>query len=241
MFKYKYTLIACCLIIIIYFLEIKYPLLISEKTKTYQNNIYTRNNSPIWNNEIEDTRIKTIEIPDNYSSWAVLFYKSAQKQIWVVNSYDFSNWYYWNWWYPPDNIWVCSDVIRRAFEDNNIDFKKNIDIDMKKNLSLYNTNFDSNINFRRVKNINIYLSRNSKKLTNEIIPEDEKNLVEWQAWDIVIFDQLPSSKLWHIWIISDRRTPSWVPYMLDNHWYWVKISITPLERPTKIIGHYRYF
>jgi len=60
-------------------------------------------------------------------------------------------------------------------------------------------------------------------------------------WDIVIFDIMPNKWLWHIWIISDIRRYDWVPYMLDNHWYWVSTRITPLEWPTKIIGHYRYF
>jgi len=62
-----------------------------------------------------------------------------------------------------------------------IDFKNLIDEDIKNNLSLYKTTFDSNINFRRVKNINTFLSRKSKILTNELIPENKNNLIEWQT------------------------------------------------------------
>jgi uncharacterized protein YijF (DUF1287 family) len=72
-------------------------------------------------------------------------------------------------------------------------------------------------------------------------PWDKINLSDWQTWDIVVFDELSPKNLWHIWIISDKRSPDWVPYMIDNHWYWVSIRITPLDWPTKIIWHYRYF
>lgn len=173
-------------------------------------------------------------------SW-VLLYKNATKQIWIVTKYDFSNWYYSNWWFPPVGIWVCSDVIRMAYGEMNIDIKKLVDEDISKNPSIYKTNFDSNINFRRVKNLKIFFDRNSKILTNELIPNNIKNLETWQVWDIVIFDELPHNHLWHIWIISPQRRDDWVPYMIDNHWDWVNISITPLDWPTKIIGHYRYF
>lgn len=182
-----------------------------------------------------------ITVPNLASSWAKLFYNSAVKQIGIVNAYDFSNWYYKNWWYPPGNLWVCSDVIRRSFKEINIDFKNLIDADIKQNNDLYNTKFDSNINFRRVKNINTFLGRKSKKLTNTLIPGDIKNLTEWQTWDIVIFDKMLTSSLWHIGIISEKRRSDWVPYMIDNHGYWVDIRITPLDWSTKIVGHYRYF
>lgn len=180
-------------------------------------------------------------VQDYSSTWAKSFYNWALKQIWVVKKYDFSNWYYWGWWFPPDDIWVCSDVIRRSFLTVGIDFKKLIDSDIKQNLSLYNTNFDSNVNFRRVKNINTFFSRKSKILTNELLSNNVSNLEKWQTWDIVIFDQIPKKGLLHIAIITDKRRKDWVPYMLDNHWYWVDIKITPLDWSTKIIGHYRYF
>jgi len=191
-----------------------------------------------WHNNIS---YKKVVVPNLASTWAQLFYSSALAQVGVVNSYDFSNWYYWSWWYPPENIGVCSDVIWRAFREINIDFKDLLDTDIKQNNGLYNTNFDSNINFRRVKNIDTFFERKSRKLTNKLIPGDINNLKEWQVWDIVIFDKMLTSNLWHIGIISNKRWDDWVPYMIDNHGYWVNIRITPLDWSTKIIGHYRYF
>ena len=57
----------------------------------------------------------------------------------------------------------------------------------------------------------------------------------------MIFEVLPANHLWHIGIIADTRRADGVPYMLDNHGNGVGIFITPLEWPTKIIGHFRPF
>jgi uncharacterized protein YijF (DUF1287 family) len=51
-----------------------------------------------------------------------------------------------------------------------IDFKKLLDEDMKTYPAEYPNKFDSNINFRRVKNINVFLSRKSKALNNVMNP-----------------------------------------------------------------------
>lgn len=192
-----------------------------------------------WNKT--QTKPKVV-IPNLASIQAVKFYSWALIQIGVVTSYDHSNWYYSSWWwFPPLDTWVCSDVIRRAFLEMNIDLKKLVDEDIKKNPQIYKTKFDSNINFRRVKNLDIFFKRKAKNLTNELIPNNVENLSNWQVWDIVVFDALPPKNLWHIAIISNLRTDNWVPLILDNHWDWVDITITPLDWPTKIIGHYRYF
>lgn len=182
-----------------------------------------------------------IVIPNLASIQAVKFYSWALKQIGVITNYDHSNWYYSSWWwFPPQDTWVCSDVIRRTFNEMNIDFKNLIDDDIRKSPDSYDTKFDSNINFRRVKNLNIFFKKKSKILTSELIPNNIKNLTEWQTWDIVVFDALPPKNLWHIAIISNLRADNWVPYMIDNHWDWVYITITPLDWPTKIIWHYRF-
>lgn len=57
----------------------------------------------------------------------------------------------------------------------------------------------------------------------------------------MVFDENPIRKLMHIGIISDVRQEDGVPYMIDNHGYGTNILMTPLEWPTKIVGHYRYF
>lgn len=182
-----------------------------------------------------------IEVPNIATDEAKNFAKNAEKQIGIVTKYDFLNGYYGNGGFPPDDTGVCSDVIWRAFREENIDFKAKIDEHMKKFPHLYASNFDSNINFRRVKNIDIYLQNTAKSLTTEILPWNRENLAEWQVGDIVLFDALPPKNLWHIGIISEKRRADGVPYMIDNHGNGVEIIFTPLDWPTKIVGHYRMF
>ncbi len=182
-----------------------------------------------------------IKIADVSTASGRSLFLSAKKQIWVVNTYDHGNGYYGNGGYPPDDTWVCTDVIWRTYRDMWIDLKAKIDTDMRKNTTAYSSKFDSNINFRRVKNQKAYFSRTAKSLTTNMIPNDVKNLTLWQAWDIIIFDELPTSHLMRIGIITDIRRKDGVPYMIDNHGYGTNIKITPLDWPTKIVWHFQIF
>ncbi len=182
-----------------------------------------------------------ISIPDTSSDKAKEFVVAAKRQIGVTKTYDFTNGYYGDWWFPPENTWVCTDVIWRAYRNFWMNFKSEIIAHQRLNPDLYENFGDSNISFRRVKNMNIFFKKTTKVLTNNLIPWNEENLLEWQQGDIVIFDALPPKNLWHIWIISDKRNAQWVPYMIDNHWMWTSIRITPLDWKTPIIWHYRSF
>ncbi len=180
-------------------------------------------------------------IPITASSWAILFLEKAKEQIWVVKTYDHGNGYYSHGGSPPPDTGVCTDVIWRAYRDIGIDFRANFQKDVESYPLLYDGDLDSNINYRRVKRLQVYFSRTAKVLTNAIVPNDLDTLKEWQPWDIVIFEELPSNHLWHIGIISDIRWDNGVPFMLDNHGDGVGITITPLDWPTKVIGHFRPF
>lgn len=149
---------------------------------------------------------------------------------------------YYSWWYPPENEWVCSDVIWRAFKEMWVDLKSLVDNDIKNNLSDYSRvdwNPDPNIDFRRVPNLEVFFKNHSISLTKEIIAWDINNLSNWQAWDIVIFWK-PKD---HIAIVSDKRNKDWVPYIIHNSapfpreddWliYWNE-NISP------IIWHFRW-
>ena len=169
----------------------------------------------------------------------------------VKNKTTYKSWYY-SWGYPPKNEWVCTDVVWRALKNTWYDLKKMIDWDISKNISKYSRvawKPDSNIDFRRVPNLETYLKRNAVSLTTKVIPNDIKNLEQWQAWDIVIFwnhwnNRVKTQKkaLDHTAIISDKRNKNWVPFIIhnsapvpkENDWliYWD-------ENISKIIGHYR--
>jgi uncharacterized protein len=184
--------------------------------------------------------VPTPQIAITASTGAIAFLEKAKEQIGVVQTYDHSNGYYSNGGFPPEDTGVCSDVIWRVYREMGIDFRRGFQADVEKNPLLYSGDLDPNINYRRVKRLQVYFSRMAEILTNEMIPGDEKNLSLWQPGDIVIFDALPSW-LWHIGIIADTRDGDGVPYMLDNHGAGVSITITPLRWPSRIIGHYRVF
>lgn len=144
--------------------------------------------------------------------------------------------------YPPENEWVCTDVVWRALKNAWIDLKTLIDNDIKNNVSKYKRvewKPNPNIDFRRVPNLDTFLERKAISLTIEIIPWNIENLKDWQAWDIVTFDK-PKN---HTAIISDKRNKEGVPYIIHNSaptpreddWlvYWD-------ENVSKIIGHYRW-
>jgi len=159
----------------------------------------------------------------------------------VKNKTNYMSAYYAG-WYPPKNEWVCSDVIRRALQNAGINLKELVDKDIFQNISVYpRTEWkpDSNIDFRRVPNLKIYMERNLYNFTKEVIPWNVENLQEWQPWDIVVFWK-PKD---HIAIISDRRNKDGVPYIIHNSaptpreddWlvYWAT-EVSP------IVGHFRW-
>ena len=99
--------------------------------------------------------------------------------------------------YPPDNIGVCADVIWRAFKAAGYSLRDMIDKDIARDLTSYSsiTKPDSNIDFRRVRNLKVFFSKYATSLTVDIDDIDE-----WQPGDIVIFGNNT-----HIGIVSDRR------------------------------------
>lgn len=149
---------------------------------------------------------------------------------------------YYSWGYPPENEWVCSDVIWRAFMEIWLNLKDLVDKDIKNNLSKYSRvewNPDPNIDFRRVPNLEVFFSRFANNLITEIIPGDVENLKEWQAWDIVSFWQ-PNQ---HIAIISDKRDENWVPYLIHNYTNFPKEDVWVFYADKKdfpITWHFRW-
>lgn len=141
--------------------------------------------------------------------------------------------------YPPEEEGVCTDVIWRAYRDAGYDLKKLVDQDIQNNLENYprvDGRPDPNIDFRRVANLQVFLENNSTVLTNEIIPSDVTNLSEWQGGDIVTFG-MPYE---HIAIVSDKRRPDGVPYIIHNSGPTPRESDDLLKWPSPITGHYRF-
>lgn len=164
--------------------------------------------------------------------------ENARAQIGVVVKYDTS---YYSGAFPPADRGACADVIWRAFREVGYDFKAMIDEDIAKNLGDYprDPKGDLNINFRRVRNIKVFLERNAESLTTEVLPGNYENMYQWQGGDIVTFDQIPGG-LWHVAIVSDERRKDGVPLLIHNYGHGVREDDYLLNWPTKINGHYRW-
>lgn len=122
------------------------------------------------------------------------------------NKPDYKSAYY-SGGYPPENEGVCTDVIWRAFANAGYSLKDMVDEDIKQNVKEYKriSKPDSNIDFRRVFNLQVFFERNAIILTTN--PND---ISQWQPGDIVIFGNS------HIAIVSDKRNKEGITYIIHN-------------------------
>ncbi len=110
--------------------------------------------------------------------------------------------------YPPDEVGVCTDAIWRAFREAGYDFRAMVDEDIRERPGAYSwiEQPDTNIDFRRVRNLQTYFEEYAEKLTI-----DTNDVSAWQPGDIVIFDHGN-----HIGVVSDRRNRKGQPYIIHN-------------------------
>jgi uncharacterized protein YijF (DUF1287 family) len=181
-----------------------------------------------------------VNIPDTFSQVAKDFVKNARSQIGKVTKYDTS---YYSYNEIPEESGTCADVIWRALLPVGYDLREKLEKDIKENPQDYpkNPEMDPNVNFRRVKMLRVYLQKFSQNLTTEIIPKNVENLMNWQAGDIVTFDELETSHLEHIAIISDKRNSEGVPLIIHNFGQGTQENDYLLKWPSKINGHFRLF
>lgn len=101
----------------------------------------------------------------------------------------------------PAKTGVCTDVVIRSYRKLGIDLQKEVHEDMRANFSIYPKNWgatktDTNIDHRRVPNLETFFSRKGKKLAVTQNPDDYKTgaIVTW-----MINDKLP-----HIGIVTNK-------------------------------------
>lgn len=127
--------------------------------------------------------------------------------------------------YPSDEYYVCTDLIWYSLKTAGYDFKTLIDEDIKKNIDKYDINpIDPNIDFRRVRNIKVFLDNNALVLTNDGTKQEEFN-----PGDIIIYDG-------HIALVSDKQNSKGIKYIIHHDGYH-KYEEDGLLRK-KILGHY---
>lgn len=138
----------------------------------------------------------------------------------------------------PAQYGVCTDVIIRAYRKLGIDLQQLVHEDMRGNFSLYpakknwgQTKTDTNIDHRRVPNLQTFFTRHGKKLTVSSKPQDYKagDLVTWM---------LPGN-LPHIGIVSDQRSVDGQrPLIIHN--IGAGPQLEDMLFAYTISGHYRY-
>ena len=132
--------------------------------------------------------------------------------------------------YPPDDIGVCSDVVWRAFKNAGYNLRAMVDADISNRSEAYPRieKPDTNIDFRRVRNLRIFFEKYAVSLTQDINEIDQ-----WQPGDIVIF-----GKDKHIGIVSDKRNKEGHTYIIHNGGQ-PNREEDYLKRGT-VTGHYRF-
>ena len=133
--------------------------------------------------------------------------------------------------YPDDEYRVCTDVVAFALKDAGYDLRELVNNHVKENRDLYDIDVvDKNIDFRRVRNLDIYFRNNHIALTTDL-----SQIKEWQGGDIIVFKD-------HIGIISDKRNKKGIP-LLIHHANPLQVNyeedVLELYGQDYIIGHYR--
>lgn len=137
----------------------------------------------------------------------------------------------------PPKTGVCTDVVIRAYRKLGIDLQKEVHEDMIGHFSLYPNmkkwglkTTDTNIDHRRVPNLEIFFERKGKKLPVSQNPSDY-NTGEIVTW--MIGDKLP-----HIGIVTHIKSNNSNPMIVHN--VGNGQVLTDCLFSYTIVGHFRY-
>lgn len=159
-------------------------------------------------NTFEDTNI------ENTKSFE---YKLSEAAISIIDpsiAYDPT---YYKLTYPngdiPSNKGVCTDVIIRSYRKLGIDLQKKVHEDMVKNFSIYPKKWglkkpDTNIDHRRVPNLEVFFTRSGKKL------KISQNKNDYKTGEIITW--MINNKLPHIGIITHKKSSNGNPLIVHN-------------------------
>jgi hypothetical protein len=139
---------------------------------------------------------------------------------------------------PPSETGACTDVVVRAFRKAGIDLQREVHEDMKAHFSAYPrkwglTKPDTNIDHRRVPNLQTFFDRRGKSLPVT------REAASFLPGDVVSWD-LDGRGLTHIGVVSNRFNPDTNRYLIIHN---IGSGTRAEDRlfEWKITGHYRYF
>lgn len=136
----------------------------------------------------------------------------------------------------PGNTGVCTDVVIRSYRALEIDLQQLVHEDMKAHFKSYPKNWglkrtDTNIDHRRVPNLQVFFTRKGQSLKVTHNPRD------YQPGDLVTW--LLNNNLPHIGIVVDQRSIDGErPLIVHNIGDGPKLEDQLFA--FKITGHYRY-
>jgi uncharacterized protein YijF (DUF1287 family) len=136
----------------------------------------------------------------------------------------------------PAKTGVCSDVVIRAYRKLNIDLQKEVHEDMKANFYKYPKKWglkscDTNIDHRRVPNLEVFFTRKGEKLEVSDNPNDYKTgeIVTWMI----------GGKLPHIGIVTHKKSSDGKRPMLVHNIGGGQVLEDCLF-DYEIVGHFKY-
>lgn len=131
--------------------------------------------------------------------------------------------------YPDDGYGVCTDVVAQGLLHAGYDLQQLVDEDIAAHPDMYEVEkADPNIDFRRVRNLLVYLGNHAISLTTDV-----SEIEQWQGGDIIVFKK-------HIGIVSDVRNRNGVPFIIHHaNPYQKQYEEDILENREDIVGHFR--
>lgn len=185
---------------------------------------------------IADEKPKIVEVS---SAEIKKLLESATEQTFLTKNYDPN---YVVIAYPngdvPVETGVCSDVVIRAFRKAGVDLQKAVHEDMTQNFTAYPKKWnlkspDTNIDHRRVPNLQTFFTRKGKSL------QITNNGADYKPGDVVAWD-LDGKGMTHIGLVSNLFNERTKRYLIIHNIGGGTQSEDKIF-DWKIIGHYRYF
>jgi uncharacterized protein len=138
----------------------------------------------------------------------------------------------------PAETGACTDVVVRAFRKAGVDLQQEVHEDMRANFSAYPKKWglpkpDSNIDHRRVPNLQTFFARRGKAL------EVTRNAENYQPGDVVSWD-LDGKGMTHIGVVSHLWNEATGRYLIIHNIGGGARAEDVLFN-WKVTGHYRYF
>jgi uncharacterized protein YijF (DUF1287 family) len=134
------------------------------------------------------------------------------------------------------NKGVCTDVVIRAYRQLGVDLQQLVHEDMSEHFNVYPDHWgltrpDSNIDHRRVPNLEVFFTRHGQRLTVS------QQAADYQPGDLVTW-RLSGSGRPHIGVVSDELAASGNPKIIHNIGWGVQHNDMLFDHP--ISGHFRY-